>query len=57
MLREHPFNLKGRVMVFFGGKILSANLIEKKNSVSAMGRKKNSVSTLCLKKYCFSRKK
>ena len=58
MLREHPFNLKGGGgLWFFGGeKFLLANLIEKKNSVSEMGRKKYSVSTLCLKNCCFCRK-
>ena len=36
-------------MSFLGGKILSANLIEKK-ILSLKWAKKNSVSTLCLKK-------
>ena len=44
--------------MFFGGKhFLSANLIERKNYVYEMGRKKYSVGTLGLKKYCFCRKK
>ena len=43
-------------MVFFFF-LFSANLIEEKNSVSEMGRKKYSVITLCLTKYCFCRKK
>ena len=50
-LREHPFNLKGWVRG--GGRILSANLLEKFFSVSEMGRKIYSVSNLCLKNYCF----
>ena len=33
-----------------------ANLIEKKNSVSEVGRKKYSVSTLCLKNIVFVEK-
>ena len=45
-IREHSFNLKG------GGGIYFSCL-----QVSEMDRKKYSESTLCLKKYCFCRKK
>ena len=59
LVREHPFNLKrGPVgaMGFRRKKFLSPK-IDKFFSVSEMGRTKYSVSTLCLKKYCFCRKK
>ena len=56
-LREHPFNLKGVGLWFFGGnKFLSENLIEKKSSFSEMGRTKYCVSTLYLKNIVFVEK-
>ena len=54
--REHPFNLKGGGGLWFFWKKNFLSPIEKK-IVSEIGRKKYSVSTLCFKKYCFSRKK
>ena len=61
-LREHPFNLKGLGVVgglcfFLRENIFFWQMIDKKNSVSEMGRKKCSVSTLCLKNIVFVEKK
>ena len=58
--REHPFNLKrgGGGYGFFGRKqFLSANLIEKKNYVSEMGRKNILLPLCALKNIVFAEKK
>ena len=44
-------------MILLGKNVLSANFIEKQNTVSKMSRKKYSVSTWCLNKILFCRKK
>ena len=58
-IREHPFNLKGGVGVWFFGEFffLSANLIEKQILSMKWPEKNIPVGTLCLKQYYFCRKK
>ena len=54
-VREHPFNLKGWAIGFWGKTFLSANVFETK-FLSLKWAEKNLLALCALKKYCFCRK-